>query len=343
MNRNTILIIIAIVGVLITGALIYANSNPGFSLPNISILGKSNDKLAKEAVDYINNNKLANTPASLVSVSEASGLVKVTIKIGTNSFDSYVTKDGKLLFPQAFEMAPKKADVVANQDAGSKKPSVQDAASVTKVDKPMLEAYVVARCPFGLQMQRAMAEAVKEQPALAQYIKAIYMGSVSSDGKNITAMHGAAEATENLRQICIREEQPTKYWDYVSCQMKAAGTEVSCEKPSGVDSAKLSACMSDPSKGVAYAKKDFDLNTKYGITGSPTLILNEAQISESGFGGRSADGVRAMVCAAFKTQPSFCSTKLNTAAAASSFSAVYSKTAAPADANADAAGCEAAQ
>jgi len=318
-NRNTVLIVIAVIGVLVTGALIYANSNPGFSIPNISIFGKSDNQIGKEAVDYINNNKLSTTPASLVSVSEESGLVKVKIKIGTDSFDSYVTKDGKFLFPQAFEMTPKKADAVGD-GTGSKPDTVQDAASITKTDKPMLEAYVVARCPFGLQMQRAMADAVKSVPSLAQYIKVRYMGSVSSDGKSITSMHGAAEATENLRQICIREEQPAKYWDYVACQMKAAGTEISCEKSTGVDSAKLSSCISNTSKGVAYAKEDFALNTKYSVTGSPTLILGGALISESGFGGRSADGVKSMVCAAFKTQPSFCSTKLNTAAATTSFS-----------------------
>jgi hypothetical protein len=40
-------------------------------------------------------------------------------------------------------------------------------------------------------------------------MKARYIGTVS--GTTITAMHGEAEAKENLRQICIREEQSTKY------------------------------------------------------------------------------------------------------------------------------------
>jgi len=37
----------------------------------------------------------------------------------------------------------------------------------------------------------------------------------------IKSMHGAAEAQENLRQICIREEQSGKYWDYVRCYIEA--------------------------------------------------------------------------------------------------------------------------
>jgi hypothetical protein len=313
-DKNTALIGIAVIAIVITGVLIFTNSNSTFTLP--SIFGQSNDQLAKKAVDYINNNKLSTTPASLVSVSEESGLVKIKIKIGTNEFDSYVSKDGKLLFAQApIDMGTAEAD---NSDTTPK-----TAAEVQKTDNPMLEAYVVARCPYGLQMQRVIAEAVKDAPALANYIKVRYIGSVSSDGKTIEAMHGAAEATENLRQICIREEQPAKYWSYVSCQMKASGTETSCEQSTGVDSAKLSACISDTSRGVAYAKEDFALNTKYSVQGSPTLILDGTVIDESNFGGRSADAMRAIICAASNTEPSFCSAELNTAEAAVSFSETY--------------------
>lgn len=197
---------------------------------------------------------------------------------------------------------------------------VQASTTVQKSDSPILEAYVVARCPYGLQMQRAMVDAVKNIPALAQYLKVRYIGSVS--GNTITSMHGSAEATENLRQICIREEQPAKYWNYTACQMKKGDT-AGCESSTGVDSAKLSACISDPSRGVAYAQKDFTLNGQYNIQGSPTLILNGAQVSESNYESRSSDGVKKIVCSGFNSQPSFCSTKLNTVQATASFSETY--------------------
>ena len=117
MNRNTILVSIAIIAIIITGGLIFANSNHGFSFP--SIFGISDSQIGKDAIDYINNNQLSSTPATLVKVSEASGLVKVTIKIGTNQFDSYATKDGKLLFPQAFDMSAKKTAAAAAQNTNA--------------------------------------------------------------------------------------------------------------------------------------------------------------------------------------------------------------------------------
>lgn len=321
LNKNTILGAIAIIGVILVAGIIYANDNGGLSsFPNI--LGQSNDKIAQIAVDYINNNGLSSSPATLVGVSEESGLVKVKIEIAGNQFDSYVSKDGKLLFPQAIIMSASESDSSPDQSASTSGGGPKTVDEIEKVDNPMLDAYVVSKCPYGLQMQRAMAEAVKEQPALAQYIKARYIGNVSSSGTTIEAMHGSAEATENLRQICIREEQPAKYWDYISCHIQA-GETTQCETSTGVDSVALAACTSDASRGVAYAQKDFDLNTQYGITGSPTLILNGTEISEFNFGGRSADAIRVMVCGSFNSEPSFCSTTLNTDSAATSFSTTY--------------------
>lgn len=323
LNKNTILIGIAIVAIIVTGVLIFTDSSTGFSLSNlIPSSGQSADQLGQKAVDYINNNGLSSTPATLVSSSEESGLIKAKIQIGTNEFDSYITKDGKLLFPQAFDMSGE--DTIAD-NSGSDGNTNTDATpadtTIAKSDSPVLDAYVVSRCPFGLQMQRAMAEAVKEAPALADYLKVRYIGSVS--GNTITAMHGNDEAQENLRQICIREEQSEKYWDYTTCQMKSGDT-TGCEKSTGVNSTELSSCISDTSRGVAYAKEDFDLNIKYNVIGSPTLVVGDALVYESNYGGRSADAVKKIVCAGFNTEPSFCSQTLNTAVAASSFSETYS-------------------
>ena len=313
-NRNTLLIGVAVVGVIITGVLIFAGSGSGFSLSNLTLgFGTSNEQVAKKAVDYINSNGLSSETVSLVSASQESGLIKIKIKIGDKEFDSYVTKDGKFLFPQL------PIDMSAKTDE-QPEATKQTCDNLTKTDKPQLEAFVVARCPFGLQMQRVLADVVKNAPALDSNIIVRYMGSISN-GK-ITAMHGDAEAQENLRQICIRDEQHSKYWAYVSCQMKSGDT-AGCEKSAGVDSSKLSACMTDSNRGLAYAKEDFDLSDKYGVQGSPTLILDGLQISESDFGGRSTEALKSIICCASNSQPGICSTKLNTAEAAASFSETY--------------------
>jgi thioredoxin-related protein len=319
-DKNAALFGIALIAIVAAGILLSSKQGNSFSLG--SIFGQSNNEIAKKAIEYINTSGLSGEPVSLVSASEVSGLVKMKIKIGSNEFDSYVTKDGKLLFPQAFDMTQQNQNT-QNQNANTQpteEQKKQAAESIKKSDKPSLAAYVVSRCPYGLQMQRAIADAVKTIPSLAQYVKVLYIGSVS--GNTITSMHGDAEAKENLRQICIREEQVDKYWPYVSCQMKS-GDVSGCQSSSGVDSNKLDSCISDANRGVAYAKKDFDLAGKYNIQGSPTLVMGDATVSEFNFGGRTSDAVKSLVCAGFNNQPSFCSTKLNTADAATSFSQTY--------------------
>lgn len=324
MNRNNVLIGLAVIAIIITAGLIYANSNKGFSLA--SIFGKSKDQVGQEAVDYINNNQLSQTPATLVSASEESGIIKIKIKIGENEFDSYVTKDGRFLFPQTIEMKPeeKKAEPEVKDDPAN--------ASLQKSDNAVLDAFVVSDCPYGLQMQRAIADAVKNAPELASNVVVRYIGSIS-DGKAYS-MHDAGlngeEAKENLRQICLREEQPTKYWDYVSCYMKKAtgklengmpiGDTTGCLATTGVEIAKLNSCVAESNRGLAYAKVDFDLSSKYNVSGSPTLILNGTEVSAS----RSSDGVKKALCSGFNSEPGYCGTQLNTASAAASFSTTYS-------------------
>lgn len=331
-NKNLALLGIAVLGVVITGVLVFVNSTPNFSNA-ISFLniGKSKDAIAKDAVDYINKNLLqGGQSATLKGVSDDAGLVKIQINIAGKDYNTFVSKDGKYLFPydpiQIDQKAAAGADNSNQQNqTADQGPTKQTCDSLAKTDKPLIQTFVVSRCPFGLQMQRAMAQAISASPDFAKDVNVRYIGSVSSDGKTIISMHGDAEAQENLRQICIRNEQGGKYWNYVSCQMKNGDT-AGCEKTAGIDSSKLSACISDPKRGVAFAKEDFDLANKFGVQGSPTLIMGDKKVSEFDFGGRSAEALKTMICCSSKTQPGFCSSKFDTNEAATSFSLTYANT-----------------
>lgn len=330
LNRQSILIGVTVLAVVVTGILIFLNSSSSNALSFLNLNFLSSPKaIAQKSVDYLNSSMLQQgQTATLNSFSQESGVIKVNLKItsaeGSKDYDSYVTRDGKLFFPDALVI-----DLGKRQQSGSA--SNKTPITLAKVEKPILEAYVVSGCPFGLQMQRAMASAVKSVPTLAQYIKLRYIGAVENGV--ITAMHGDEEAKENLRQICIRDEQQSKYWAYVSCYMqKSAGTAANgvpygdtktCQTATGIDTAKLNACVANKNRGLAYAKEDFDLNAKYSIQGSPTLILNGTHISEFDFGGRSADTIRNLICSSSSTVPDFCSTTLDTNQASTSFSLTY--------------------
>ncbi len=75
---------------------------------------------ANIAVTYINQNLLSEGyTASLLNVVEESGLYKIHIQIEDEEYDSYISKDGKLLFPQEWidlkEESIKEEEVVGEE------------------------------------------------------------------------------------------------------------------------------------------------------------------------------------------------------------------------------------
>ena len=251
--------------------------------------------------------KVVNNPGTKVEVlsaKEVSGLVEFELSVAGQKYTSYVTNDGKLLFTSGIKVDDLNK---AQKSASGSKPATP--AEVQKADNPNVTAFVVANCPYGLQMQRAFKLAIAEQPDLASSLSVRYIGAVEN-GK-ITAMHGDAEAQENLKQICIREEQKEKYWPYVSCYMQEGKTE-ECLASQGVNVADLNACTSDAKRGLKYAQADFDLANKYSVASSPTLLANNKQVvSEFDFGGRNPNAIKDVVCAASKTKAGYCANTLS--------------------------------
>ena len=279
--------------------------------------GQKAEEVVEKAIGFISENMLDGAEAILVSVSEESGVYKFKMKINEEEFDSYLTKDGKILFPSGITLVEPEEN---NTAAEGEKMTCDD---INKTKEPVLEAFVVSKCPFGVQMQRILNEIIKNIPQIASYIKVEYMGAI--EGGKITAMHGDEEAQENLRQICLREEEPNNFWAYIDCHIKEGNVD-SCLQTAQIDINKLTGCLTDGNRGLAYAEKDFVNQNKYEITGSPTLILDGAKVSEFGFGGRTAEAVKTMFCCAFQDKPGFCDTALSTESANASFSPVYSST-----------------
>jgi len=245
----------------------------------------------------------------VANLKEVSGIYSFDLKLevqgAEQKFTSYMTKDGTYFFTGGVKVADiGKKDVKGAET--ERKPLT--CADVKKEDQSSLTAFIVADCPYGLQMQRVMKIAASEDPELLKYMSVKYIGSIQ-DGK-ITSMHGDKEAQENLRQICIREEQKELYWPYVSCYMKE-GKSSECLATTGVNQTALQTCVNDAQKGLAYAQKDFDIANSLKITGSPTLLVNGMIASEYDFGGRNVDALKQLICCGSNTNLGFCEKTLS--------------------------------
>ncbi len=317
-SKNLLPLTIIITCLAIAGAIVFINiyKCPSNAKGNIV----SSQEIGPKIIDFINKNLLnGRATASLVGVAEEkeNGLYKVTINLQGNNIDTYTTLDGRFLYPERIDMEPEPVQNAVSNATDVKK-SCED---IKKSDEPLMNVFVVSSCPYGVQMQRILAEIWKNIPSLLNSVKVRYIGSISDN--KITSMHGDEEAQENLKQICIREEQPDKYWNYVSCYIKKGDAD-DCLNSANIDAGKLNSCTADSSKGLKYAKEDFDLQNEYSVSGSPALMLNGERVNEFDFGGRTAEAVKTLLCCGFNNSPDVCSKELTADSAAISFSEEYS-------------------
>jgi len=260
---------------------------------------------AKAAAEkFINENLLpANTQATINEVTDEGAVFNINLDVAGNNYTSYMTKDGTLFFQSGIDMV-KFAEENAAQAAAADTGKAAPAANVPKTDKPKVELFVMTYCPYGLQAEKGIIPAIETL------------------GNKIDAkirfvhyfMHGDQEEQETYNQLCIREEQAAKYSDYLKCFI-IEGDSAKCVAQTKVDAKKLTSCVA--AKAKDYYKVDSDFSQGYGVSGSPTLVINGAQSSA----GRDSASYLAGICAAFTNPPAECSKQLSTASPAAGFGA----------------------
>ncbi len=273
----------------------------------------SDQDAGKKVVDFLNNR--TNGGVELVKVVDQNSLYEVTVKYQDKEVPIYITKDGENLVQGVFPLnAPAEPAAI---DTPTQTPK-----EVTKSDKPKIELFIMTHCPYGTQSEKAIIPAIKAIGTKAD-VKIRFVHYF---------MHGDKEEAETYTQVCIREEQSAKYLDYLSCFLED-GNSTRCLKKVGIDQTKLAACVKDKAK--TYYADDSKLSNQYGVQGSPTLIVNGV---ESSF-DRSSVGALSVICSAFNTAPSECtSAKLSATAASPGFGTTESS----GTANSAAGGCAAA-
>lgn len=102
--KNLIPLAIAVAGILIVGVVLFINQGRNNREPQ-SLSAQEIQQVAEKTVDFINENLLGRQiTASLINAVEEYGLIKLKIEIEGNEIDSYVSKDGKIFFPEAINL-----------------------------------------------------------------------------------------------------------------------------------------------------------------------------------------------------------------------------------------------
>lgn len=273
---------------------------------------KSAELSAKEieikSAEFVNSELMQGQGTATVKVvGEEGNMYKLEVSFNGQKLDSFVTKDGKRFFPQSFEIV--KGNVASAGKADTTADPEPAAASVEKKsDKPVVELFVMSYCPYGTQMEKGIIPVVE---ALGNKID-FRLKFVSY------TMHGDKENQENLRQYCIDKDQFNKFTPYLQCFLGSSDS-AACLKSTGVDEGKVASCMASASKQFDITGKNFFVhkaeNDKYGVQGSPTLVVNGATVQS----GRDSASLLKTICSAFKNAPSECQKQLSGATPAPGF------------------------
>jgi len=248
--------------------------------------------------------------ATLISTKDDGSLYEVVLSIEgqdgkTQEVPVYVTKDGKTLVPQPIPLDKKETPKTPSTPTPTPK-------NIPKSSKPKVEAFVMAYCPYGTQIEKGLLPVVETLKDKIDFeIKFVYYAMHPSQG----------EVEEQLNQYCIQKEQNDKYLTYLTCFLEA-GDKKGCLKSTKIDMTKLESCttktdkefnvisnLEDKSSWMNGRFPKFDINKadneKYKVGGSPTLVINGVKAQA----GRDSVSLLNAICEGFENKPKECNTK----------------------------------
>lgn len=294
LDKNSIFAGLAILAVIVTLVLIFINFGSG-NIPSF-IFNSSKEKITKEAIDYLNQSVLQpGQVATLGDITEESGVIKFQVNIGGNSYESYVTKDGKLFFPKAYSLTGQTSQ--ENQQAGQvgfNQIKTEGEPFIGKDDAPAVMVYWFDyQCPFCKRHeQTVMKELIKE------YVNSGKLKIVFKDYQFL----GPDSITAGLAASAVWEIASNKFFEWHKAMFEKQDDEnsgwgkkldiLALTKSLGIDSLKVDQLMTQ--KASEYQKEmdeDKAEGTGFGIDGTPGTIIGKQLIS----GAQSYDSFKSAI------------------------------------------------
>ncbi|MFA5080657.1 MAG: peptidoglycan-binding domain-containing protein [Candidatus Paceibacterota bacterium] len=279
------------------------NTNP------TTTTNEDKNAIIAKAIDYINKYLAQGITVTLGKIdNNVYPFYKFEAMSNGSPVTVYASTDGKKMMFQEVDI--------------SKEPTITATTSteIKKSDKPTVELFVMSHCPYGTQIEKGIIPVIE---ALGEKI------DFSLKFCNY-AMHGESELKEELNQYCIQKEQKDKLLPYLKCFLKEGKSE-ECIVSAGIDKTKLTTCTANAEKEfnvMANFKDNKDYigdfpsfnifkadNEKYGVQGSPTLIINGVQVQSN----RDSNSLLKSICSAFNSNPDICSKNISSEAPAVGF------------------------
>ncbi len=247
---------------------------------DLGISGIGTQKAGDQTLKFINTNLLqGGSIAVLKDVSELESLYKIDFNIGDQKFESYVTKDGRFLFPQGINLDEElgvtgKVSEPNVPERNKAELSVDDDPSIGPKDAPItIIEFSDYQCPFCARAEPAVKRILESYKGKVNFVYRDFPLSFHQYAQK------AAEASE-----CADEQG--KFWQYHDIlfekQQEWSSGGVSKLKEYaiglGLDSKKFDECL-DSGIYANEVQKDIEDGQNYGVSGTPAFFINGIEVS----------------------------------------------------------------
>jgi len=298
-------IVAAIIGILVIIIVVLAASTLGS--PAAKNTAVSPSVCSGKVISYINTNLVnEGETATLINITDNNEIYTIWSRYLGQELPIYASHDCALLFTSAFDM-------------NAATPTPEPTLPPKKSERPVVDLYVMAFCPYGTQAEAVMSPVVDLLGAKAdisvRYITTVGGQTVDSVG----SLHGPAEAHEDIVQLCIMKSNPEKYWDYLkdfnsqcypvwqnATRLDSCRNDVTAAL--GIDLPAIDTCANG-AEGLALVELDAAESSAMGASASPTLIINGVAYS----GARTPEAYKQAICNSFDIAPPECTTTLSSA------------------------------
>ena len=245
-----------------------------FSGPSMgsSASGISISEAEQKAVDYVNNNLLQPPFQAKVESSEAlDNLYKITLSVDGQVVDSYLTKDGKVFFPQGFEI-DNAGDLAATNSPVQV--SADDDPVMGDEDAPVtIIEFSDFQCPY---CGKFFSDTL---PSIEKYY--VNTGKAKLVFRDFPLpIHPNAESAALAAECAHEQGQFWAYHDYLFSN-QADLSDANYKKWAedlGLDTAKFNDCL-DSKKYLSEVQADMADGQSYGVAGTPAFFINGKMVN----------------------------------------------------------------
>lgn len=273
-KENPWQVITIILGLLLIAS-IFTN---GFNSLNLS----DKDKIANKAINFINTELLQGQATALLnSVTSEKGLYKLDINVAGQKIDTYITKDGSLLFPQGIPIEDSEitSSGVTQSTQGStevSRVSIDLEGAISEGDKNakvVVVEYLDFQCPFCKRFFDQTLSQIKSKYVNTGKARFVYKHFPLD-------FHPYAEPAALASECANEQGKFLEYHDLIFNNQEKLSDSIYTiwAQQLNLDMNKFNDCF-DSKKYLSKIQNDYKEGQSKGISGTPGFLINGRLLS----------------------------------------------------------------